>query len=358
MNSGFHDKPYDPGTLTKLKIFELYVQAWIPVFVSRPEPPFPEIHIFDLFCGPGTDATGKPGSPLLILRQLRAYQMAGMPGWSKVRIVFHCSDADERKVRNLQDLLAAHDQQASGVHLDIDAISFDAALERHKKILTNTRVAKLLIIDQFGVDAVTERAFKQLIAFPRTDFIFFLSSSTLHRFRDHPAIKIKIERPEDSYDVHRAAFDWYQKLTPPSAYLGRFSIKKGSNIYGLIFGSQHPLGAHKFLEVAWKNDEVAGEANFDIDHENIAPGEMLLPLDAFRPKKIQAFERDLETLLRSGTMESEADIVHFCISAGMTCRHASPVLTKLKAEGTIECDFHTPNVRNLGEARAIHLRKA
>src|SRR5215213_7835028 len=98
-NSGFHDKPYDPGTLTKLKIFELYVQAWIPVFVSQPDPPFREIHIFDLFCGPGTDSVGTPGSPLLILNQLRSYQVAGMAGWSKVAIVVHFSDADEDKIQ-------------------------------------------------------------------------------------------------------------------------------------------------------------------------------------------------------------------------------------------------------------------
>jgi len=41
-NAGFHDEPYDAGTLTKLKIFELYVQEWTPVFTSRPEPPFSE----------------------------------------------------------------------------------------------------------------------------------------------------------------------------------------------------------------------------------------------------------------------------------------------------------------------------
>lgn len=352
-NSGFHEKPYDAGTLTKLKIFELYVQAWTPVFVSQPDPPFSELHIFDLFCGPGTDSAGIPGSPLRILSQLRSYQAAGMAGWSKVRISVHFSDADEGKISELQKLLNAPEWRIPGVHIECEVMLFEPALERHQAILRNKRAAKLLIVDQFGVDAVTDEVFKKLIAFPTTDFIFFLSSSTLHRFRDHPAIKIKIERPEDSYDVHRAACEWYEKLTPPHAFLGRFSIKKGSNIYGLIFGSQHPLGAHKFLQVAWENDEIRGEANFDIDRENIAPGDLLLPIEELRPKKIQAFEAELEAAIRAGHMKSEAHLVHFCIAAGMTCQHATPVLQKLKKEGVIECDFRTPNVRNLGEARPI-----
>ncbi len=352
-NSGFHEKPYDAGTLTKLKIFELYVQAWIPVFVSQPEPPFPELHIFDLFCGPGTDAAGTPGSPLRILNQLRSYQTGAMAGWSKVKINVHFSDANEGKIGELRKLLSSPDWRIIGANIECDAMTFQAALQRHKEVLRNPRAAKLLIIDQFGVDAVNDEIFKQLITFPTTDFIFFLSSSTLHRFRDHPAIKIKIDRPEDSYDVHRAACDWYENLTPPHAFLGRFSIKKGSNIYGLIFGSQHPLGAHKFLQVAWENDEIRGEANFDIDRENIAPGDMLLPFEELRPKKIHAFEADLEAELRKGQMPSEASVVHFCIAAGMTCQHASPVLQKLKSERVLECAFRTPDVRRMRDPRPI-----
>jgi three-Cys-motif partner protein len=70
----FHSKPYDAGTLTKLRIFELYVQEWVPVFLSKPEPSFLEVHVFDFFSGPGTDSLGVPGSPLRILNQLRTYQ--------------------------------------------------------------------------------------------------------------------------------------------------------------------------------------------------------------------------------------------------------------------------------------------
>jgi hypothetical protein len=55
-NKDFHNKPYDAGTLAKLRIFELYTQEWIPVFLSQPEPKFREMHIFDFFCGPGADA--------------------------------------------------------------------------------------------------------------------------------------------------------------------------------------------------------------------------------------------------------------------------------------------------------------
>lgn len=352
-SSSFHHDPYDAGTLLKLKIFELYVQEWIPVFVSRPEPPFTQLHVFDLFSGPGTDSIGTPGSPLRILKQLLDYQARGMAGWSKVRVAAHFSDAHQAKAAHLGALVQRPEWHIPDVSVEVQCELFQDALERHRMVLRDPRAAKLVIIDQFGVDAVTDEVFKQLIAFPRTDFIFFLSSSTLHRFRNHAAIKIKIEKPEDSYDVHRAAFDWFRNLAPKDVYLGRFSIRKRSNIYGLIFGSQHPLGIHKFLQVAWRNDEISGEANFDIDRENRTADELLLPLEELRPKKIQAFEADLEAALKSGAMKTEADVVRFCISAGMTCQHARSVIQKLQAQGAISCSFTVPDVGRIRNPRSI-----
>ena len=98
MAKGFHEKPFDPGTLTKLRIFELYAQEWIPVFVSPPQPKFDKVEIFDFFSGPGKDAAGVLGSPLRILRQLRIYQQRGVAGWDKVRITVHLYDEDGEKI--------------------------------------------------------------------------------------------------------------------------------------------------------------------------------------------------------------------------------------------------------------------
>jgi three-Cys-motif partner protein len=357
-NRLFHDRPYDSGTIAKLDIFEAYTQAWLPVFLSQPDPPFPEIHIFDFFCGPGMDSEGNYGSPLRILRQLRDYQNRGqLHGWSKVQISVHFSDSDSRKCEALREEIVGLNLVVPGVAVSVHQRKFDEALEVHKSILQNSRAPKLLIMDQFGVNAVTDDVFSYLTKLPKTDFIFFLSSSILNRFRDHPSIKVKIERPEESYNVHRAAFDHFLGLSAPEYFMGRFSIKKPTgNIYGLIFGSAHPLGISKFLEIAWSNDGIAGEANFDIDRECIRADELLLDLPEMRPKKIQLFEQDLEVLIRQGIVSDEFRLLRYAIKSGMTSRHCRPVLKKLKEERVIECNFAVPNVRNAGEApRRINL---
>jgi len=97
---GFHDRPFDEGTLTKLQIFQLYVREWLPVFLSRPEPQWKEIHLFDFFAGPGTDSEGVPGSPLRLLEELRTAQK--QPGWGKVRVEAHFFDEDAAKIDALR----------------------------------------------------------------------------------------------------------------------------------------------------------------------------------------------------------------------------------------------------------------
>jgi three-Cys-motif partner protein len=360
MPDQFHEKPYDEGTLAKLQIFELYIQEWIPVFLSREQPVFSGgVHIFDFFCGPGTDSKGVYGSPLRILRQLRGYYEKPLAGWGKIPIVAHFHDDNAAKIEKLGQLLAADEWKVPSVTIDRRILKFQDALVAHDAVLRDRNIAKLLIIDQYGVDEVTDTVFKNLAALPTADFIFFLSSSTLHRFRDHPAIKQKIGLVEDSYDVHRVALDYYRELLDRDndLYLGSFSIKKRSNIYGLIFGSHHPLGMHKFLQVAWGNDKIAGEANFDIDRENIRPDQGLLPLEEVRPKKIRQFEQEIETELRAGKFTSELDVIRFCIESGMTCKHAEPILKKLKAEGAIDIDFRVPDIKRLKEPRMIRMRK-
>ena len=86
--SSFHNEPYDPGTLRKLKIFELYAQEWIPVFVSQPDPPFTQLHVFDLFSGPGTDPIGTPGSPLRILNHRPEPPNTPLAAETKVTVEF------------------------------------------------------------------------------------------------------------------------------------------------------------------------------------------------------------------------------------------------------------------------------
>lgn len=351
MSDAFHQRPFDEGTLTKLQLFRLYARQWLPVFLSRPEPRWPALHLYDFFAGPGSDANGTPGSPLLLLEELRRVQ--GLPGWPSVKVAAHFFDESEAKIAALRTAVVGPSQRVPGAALDIEVRPFESAWPLARPILRDPESAKLVLIDQYGVDYVSDEVFREVISFPTCDMLFFISSSTLYRFRDHPAIKQRITRPDDYYHVHRAVTNYYRGLVPADQryFLGRFSIKKGTNIYGVIFGSSHPRGMDKFLEVAWAADSINGEADFDINRDDCGP----LFSQLVRPTKIMAFESELAERLRSGVITNEGDVIDLCFQHGVKRQHSASVLKALKAEGAIECDFRVPDITRLREPRPITL---
>jgi hypothetical protein len=111
----------------------------------------------------------------------------------------------------------------------------------------------------------------------------------------------------------------------------------------------------KFLQVAWKKDEINGEADFDINRDNILPGDLFLALDEFRPSKITAFDRKLERLLRGGQLKHELDVARVCFSHGVKRQQAESVLAKLKKQGVIELDFRVPQIDSSKAPRPIRM---
>ena len=143
-------------------------------------------------------------------------------------------------------------------------------------ILQNNEIAKFLFLDQYGIKEINKEVFNTLINSPKTDFIFFISSSIVKRFKDIPEIKQYIDINninvvENGYDKsHLVVLEYYKSLIPKDMeyYIHGFSIKRGANYYGLIFGSSHTLGMEKFLNVCWKHDQNSGESNHNINNDD------------------------------------------------------------------------------------------
>ena len=64
MAKNMHKEEFDEGTKIKLEILKKYLAGWFPVALNSTKD---TIKVFDFFAGSGTDASGEPGSPLIIL---------------------------------------------------------------------------------------------------------------------------------------------------------------------------------------------------------------------------------------------------------------------------------------------------
>lgn len=107
----------------------------------------------------------------------------------------------------------------------------------------------------------------------------------------------------------------------------------------MIFGSGHPLGIEKFLDICWKKDEVTGEANFDIQGDRKAKIEPSL-FDMMEEYKIrtktESFQSELKELILSGELKSDLDVFLHMINSGFIAKHVIPVIKDLKNNKQIE----------------------
>ena len=140
-------------------------------------------------------------------------------------------------------------------------------------------------------------------------------------------------------DVHRIMLKYYNKKIPEgnTTKLYPFTLKKDSHIYGLFFGSEHPLGVEKFLNLAWKHNNINGEANFDIDDDISKRPQMWLP-GMERLTKREAFDSRLEEFIYDRGEVTNQDVYYFTLTNGHPPTHARECITRLRKEHKIECD--------------------
>jgi three-Cys-motif partner protein len=342
-----HSKPFSEGTITKLKIFEEYLRAWLPVFICGG---YKHANICDFFAGIGYDIQNIPGSPIRILKIIKEYQALIIERNFKITVVLN--EYKKEKFRSLQENVKNYinDNLASltGKNLldiqlynqDFQKIFFD--IEKDIKNVPN-----LIFLDQSGIKQVTSKVFSSLDQHKCTDFMFFIASSYFRRFGDSESFLRHfscLDMPElskiNTKDRHKAICDFYKKQLPAhsSTKIYPFTLRKSPNIYGLVFGSKHVLGVDKFLHIAWQKDKIGGEANFDINND--AEARQGLLFGPQKKSKLEIFNDDLKTLILALDSISNKEIYDFTLQSGHIPEHATQVVRNMKKDGQVQYSGH------------------
>jgi three-Cys-motif partner protein len=334
MMADFHENPFTEETRTKLLIFKNYLKEWLPVFLARKEIIWKNINIIDFFSGPGYDSCGVEGSPIIITKEIENYATSIESKKINVNLIFN--EFKKEKFEKLQKN-TKHCAEKKYFSIKLENLDFQDAFDKYYKILKCPSSANLVFLDQSGIKQINDDVFLKIISCKRTDFIFFISSSTIKRFSDHNSVQKYFDiSPEEIQNtpypkIHRKILDYYKNLVGSKEYfLAPFSLKKGSNIYGLIFGSNHILGLEKFLTTAWKIDTERGEANFDIDEDFLTKNQYdLFTGEVEKSKKIVIFEKELKELILSKKLITNRQIYVFTITQGFLPKHAKTVIEGL-----------------------------
>ncbi len=330
-----HKQSFSEETITKLDIFEKYLESWLPVAIQSPF--ITEVNICDFFAGIGRDIKGTDGSPIRIIKTIKKFEDTILKQNLKIHILFN--EYTPTKCQQLRDCIAKEQETLknldSNLSIEIFNLDFKELFVSKKPFLQNN--FNLVFLDQSGIKQITEEIFLDLTKFHRTDFMFFISSSAFKRFASDtsfqkyfPDIDIQKLSMTSQSEMHRLILQYYKSKIPNDSQLKLypFTIKKGRNIYGLIFGSNHPLGIEKFLKIAWETNELNGEANFDID-EDWKSAQMLLFGNRKLSKK-EKFQLELEEFILSKNEVSNKEVYDFTLENGHIINNALPVIKKLE----------------------------
>ena len=350
-SKNIHIEPFDKGTITKLEIFEDYAQAWIPTFVMQQH--VKEIHIFDFFSGPGYDSKSVPGSPIRLLDKVNEH--LGIILSKKTKIVLHLNEFEPTKKKQLKfELLKencnAYINRNPKFKYFLTINFYNEAAENLFFKLTSyiSKYPSLVYLDQNGVKFISQKYINKLEELRTTDFLYFVSSSFFKRygkteeFRKSLQIDVSELEAEEYRNIHRLVLNKMKSRLPETTELKLFpfSIKKNTNIYGIVFGSKNYAAVNKFLTIAWKRNELNGEANFDIDNDNTK--NQLTLFDDKRMTKIEKFQSDLEYKLLEKNSVTNKEVLIYTYQCGHIPKHAEVVLKKLKKEAKLNYDTQTP----------------
>ena len=356
MAKDFFEKPFDESTLIKLELFENYLNECIPVFIKNAInfKTLKGVNIFDFFAGAGKDSDGKNGSPLIAIKSIPFHFPDIIQ--HNLTVSVHLNEFEHKYFKKLEEEVIQLGLESKPINIHLENEDFVVLFEKwYKKMLG---CANFVWLDQFGVKYINSDIFNRLVSLPMTDLLFFVSSSTFKRFAEDENIRRVLNISKDSvkdlhpHQIHRFVAETYRALIPSNKeyYLTSFSIKKKTNIYGLIFGSNHPLGLEKFLKVCWGVNPNIGDANFDIDEDNIERyTNTLFPV---KPKKLTLFEEELEKEILNGKLKTEWDVYIFTLTNGFLGNiHAKTVVDKLKNEKKIEKETFSYAYSTLGDRR-------
>ena len=347
-----HDEPFDEGTIAKLEIFEDYAQAWIPTFVMSG---VPTICIFDFFAGTGYDKNGVAGSPIRLLKKIEEHKGHIFQKNVKIKLFLNEFEPIKKEQVKFEMLKEACDKfleerKSLKNIIEISYYNEDFEILFPKIIETIKKYPSLVYLDQNGIKFLSDKYFLELEKTKQTDFLYFVSSSYLWRFGDskefqtHLEIDITEAKKNPYKFIHRYILDFLRKKIPSNSKLKLypFSIKKGANIHGIIFGASHPRAVEKFLSVVWKKNETNGEANFDIDEDSKKD-----QLDMFEGKKltkVEKFKENVRTKILSKELTNNFEVYNYVLAEGHIGNHASECIKLMKKEGKVKYDSTSPLV--------------
>ena len=335
MAKDMHKSKWDNATITKLNVFEQYVNDWLNVTLNcnQDDEAYDTLEIYDLFCGSGFDGTKtERGSPIRILDAVLKRNKKG----KTIKIYFN--DRDKNKIDELKQIINEKYKNLKSENIELNFSSQDVSNYK----IDSKKYYKLIFLDEYGIQHINK--IKDFLC-NGTDILIFISSGHVRRFLgedsfqkyfDTTLISKKDFEGKSNYETHRVISNYFKKLFPKS-YISPFSlIKDNNNINGIIFISNHKKGREQFLKTAWAIDKDFGEGNRNLDRDITKDKGSLFYSNIEPSEKEKKYKAILIEFLKE--QRTNIEIKDFGLNNGFLPKHTNKIFKEI--QNNLDCKYY------------------
>jgi three-Cys-motif partner protein len=271
--------PLDDHTRAKHKVLAAYLNAWIPVMgqqalkVAKFGISAPRLLIVDGFAGPGRYTGGEEGSPLIMLNALVDHTaLSRMAG---VKFIFLFIEQDIRRFEYLRGQVDGLSLPPNvEVHVEHGAFenTFGSLVDGIKGN-DKTLIPTFAFVDPFGYSTASMSLAGRFLDFPRSEALFFLPLSFVHRFVGREGQEEALtslfdtDRWKDAIPLEGEArrtfllnlFMEQLRRQGQVKYVTSFELRThDGNDYRLVFATGHQRGLELMKSAMWSVDPLQG----------------------------------------------------------------------------------------------------
>ena len=253
----------DEQTEGKHLILKHYLDGWFPILGRWNG----RLLFIDGFAGPGEYEDGGPGSPQVALDCIRRHKRGN--GLQGVELVCIFIEADERRARHLEQLLAQQPQIP-----DTTAHVLQGTFDDHVNAILdridqqNEQLApSFVVIDPFGAKGSPISLVERILGNPKSECMISFMYEPIRRFHRQPELERHLDElfgtkewqrclaMEESDAKKRFLHDLFARQLKEhgASHVIPFEMWKGNrHVYTIYFASGSPKGCNLMKQVIWK----------------------------------------------------------------------------------------------------------
>jgi len=265
----------EPHTLAKHALLREYLTAWFPKLSSA----YRRIIFIDGFAGPGVNADGSPGSPVIALQTL-----LHQPEWvlrADREFVFLFVEKDASNFASLEEAIASLGTLPANVVVKPVKDEFAkvvAAVLKGPDGNVRRLAPTFAFIDPFGFSGIPMTTIRDLLSSKGCEVFMNLMTDHINRFATVKIISSHLDDLfgcRDYLQVHNSEnggveflvglYERQLKLVAGFDYVRSFRMDRsdGHTAYYLIHGTRHVAGVAAMKRAMWKVDPGAGSSFSD-----------------------------------------------------------------------------------------------